>query len=136
MYKWGKIIASLVVFVALISIPFFYNIRKSSQGPVINLNTPAIRKLAVKQCVEPAEWMRANHMILLNQWRDEAVRNGKRVYINSQGKSFENNLQTCLNCHYDPASKTSEQFCVSCHDHTAVNPNCWMCHILPKGSAQ
>ncbi|KJR47287.1 Sulfite reduction-associated complex DsrMKJOP multiheme protein DsrJ [Desulfosporosinus sp. I2] len=75
-------------------------------------------------------------MILLNQWRDEAVRNGKRVYINSQGKSFENNLQTCLNCHYDPASKTSEQFCVSCHDHTAVNPNCWMCHILPKGSAQ
>ena len=85
MYKGGKIIASLVVFVALLSLPFFYNIGKSNKGPVINLNTPAIQQLAVKQCVEPAKWMRANHMKLLNQWRDEAVRKGKTEYINSKG---------------------------------------------------
>ena len=128
MYKGGKIIASLVIFVALLSIPFFYNIGKSNKGPVINLNTPAIQKLAVKQCVEPTEWMKANHMKLLNQWRNEAVRKGKTVYINSQGKSFDNSLQMCLSCHFDPALKTSEQFCVSCHTHTAVNPTCWSCH--------
>ncbi|HBV87895.1 sulfate reduction electron transfer complex DsrMKJOP subunit DsrJ [Desulfosporosinus sp. BICA1-9] len=136
MYKGGKIIASLVVFVALMSLPFFYNIGKSNKGPVINLNTPAIQQLAVKQCVEPVEWMRPNHMKLLSQWREEAVRNGKTVYINSQGKSFENSLQTCVNCHFDPASKESDQFCVSCHTHTAVNPNCWSCHIWPKQAAK
>ncbi len=136
MYKGGKIIAALVVFVALLSIPFFYNMGKSNTGPVINLNTPAIQKLAVKECVEPVEWMRANHMKLLSQWREEAVRNGKTVYINSQGKSFENNLQTCVNCHFDPASKESEQFCVSCHTHTAVNPNCWTCHIWQKDTTK
>ena len=133
MYKGGRIIASLVVFVALLSLPFFYNMGKSNTGPVINLNTPAIQKLAVKECVESVEWMRANHMKLLNQWREEAVRNGKTIYINSQGRSFENSLQTCVNCHFDPASKESEQFCVSCHTHTAVNPNCWSCHIWQKG---
>jgi len=136
MYKGGKIIVSLVVFVALLSLPFFYNIGKSNKGPVINLNTPAIQKLAVKECVEPTEWMRANHMKLLNQWRDEAVRKGKTVYINSQGKSFENSLQTCLNCHFDPTSKESDQFCVSCHTHTAVNPTCWSCHMWPKQAAK
>ena len=65
MHKGGKIIASLVIFVALLSLPFFYNIGKSNKGPVINLNTPAIQQLAVKECVEPTAWMRANHMKLL-----------------------------------------------------------------------
>ena len=148
MYKGGKIIASLIIFVAFLSFPFFYNMGKANAGPDVNLNTPAIQQLADKQCVESPEFMRANHMQLLNQWRTEAVRNGQSVYINSNGKSFDISLQdTCLNCHSteaekaaqtggvsNPATNESPQFCASCHDYSAVKPNCWTCHFEPKGA--
>ena len=138
MYKGGKIIASLIIFVALLSFPFFYNMGKANAGPDVNLNTPALQQLTDKQCVESPEFMRANHMQLLNQWREESVRNGQSVYINSQGKSFEISLQdTCLKCHSTEAEKASTsnaspQFCASCHDYSAVKPNCWTCHFEPK----
>jgi len=136
MYKGGKIIAALIIFVAILSIPFFYNRGKVNKGPGINLNTPAILKLADKQCVEPPEWMRANHMQLLLKWRDADVRNGQTVYINSQGKSFKIGIDTCLNCHYDPALNPSDQFCVSCHNYTSVKPTCWSCHPWPQGTSK
>jgi len=47
MSKGGKILAGLVIVVALLSIPLFYNFGKSNKGPVINLDTPAIRQLEV-----------------------------------------------------------------------------------------
>lgn len=150
MYKGGKIIASLIIFVAFLTFPFFYNMGKANAGPDVNLNTPAIQQLADKQCVEPLEYMRANHMQLLNQWRTEAVRNGQTVYINSQGKSFDISLQdTCLKCHTteaekaaqtggmsNPATNVSPQFCASCHTYSAVTPNCWSCHFEPKGATK
>lgn len=136
MYRGGKITATLVIVVALLILPFFYNMGKANKGPVIYLNTPAIQRLAVKQCIESTEYMRANHMKLLKQWRDEAVRMGKTEYINSQGKSFIISLQTCLHCHYDPALNFSDQFCVSCHNYAAVKPNCWSCHTWPKEVAK
>lgn len=150
MYKGGKIIASLIIFVAFLSFPFFYNMGKANAGPDINLNTPAIQQLADKQCVESPEFMRANHMQLLSQWREESVRNGQSVYINSQGKSFEISLQdTCLKCHTteaekaakaagvsNPAVDPSPQFCASCHDYSAVKPLCWSCHFEPKEAAK
>ena len=85
-------------------------------------------------------------MQLLNQWREEAVRNGQTVYVNSQGKSFEISLQdTCLKCHTteaekaaktggmsNPAANAAPQFCASCHDYSAVKPLCWSCHFDPK----
>lgn len=148
MYKGGKIIASLIIFVAFLSFPFFYNMGKANAGPDVNLNTPAIQALATadQQCVESPEFMRANHMQLLNQWREASVRNGQTVYINSQGKSFEISLQdTCLKCHSteaekaaqtgvasNPATNVSPQFCASCHDYSAVKPLCWNCHFEPK----
>ena len=150
MYKGGKIIASLIIFVGLFTIPFFYNMGKVNAGPDIDLNTPAIQALAPadQQCVESPEFMRANHMQLLNQWREASVRNGQSVYINSQGKSFEISLQdTCLKCHSteaekavqttgvsNPAANASPQFCASCHDYSAVKPLCWNCHFEPKGA--
>jgi len=136
MYKGGKIIAALIIFVVILTLPFFYNRGKVNKGPEINMNTMAIKQLAGKQCVEPTEWMRANHMKLLNQWRDQAVRDGKSVYINSQGKSFKIGIDTCLNCHYNPALNPSEQFCVSCHDYASVKPTCWSCHPWPKGATK
>ncbi|EHQ88807.1 sulfate reduction electron transfer complex DsrMKJOP subunit DsrJ [Desulfosporosinus youngiae] len=151
MYKGGKIIASLIIFAALFTIPFLYNMGKVNAGPDVALDTPAIQQLTDKQCVESPEFMRANHMQLLNQWREEAVRNGQTVYINSQGKEFEISLQnTCLECHEsasnpvvlsnpantagvsNPAINDSPEFCASCHDYSAVKPLCWTCHFEPK----
>lgn len=161
MYKGGRIIASLVVFVAILAFPFFYNLGKANAGPVINVPTGS-------QCVEPVAYMRANHMQLLNQWRDEYVRQGKTVYVNSQGKSFDINIDTCLQCHYSNSSTTSatavshpavsttgasnpavntteasnsvvnpsDQFCVTCHNYASVEPTCWSCHNLPEGANQ
>lgn len=146
MHKGGKIIVSLIIFLAVLSFPYFYNMGKANAGPDVNLNTPAIQQLTDKQCVESPEFMKANHMQLLNQWREASVRNGQSVYINSQGKSFEISLQdTCLNCHStevekaaktegmsNPALNASPQFCASCHDYSAVKPLCWSCHFEPK----
>lgn len=154
MYKGGKIIASLIIFAALFTIPFFYNMGKVNAGPDVALDTPAIQQLSDKQCVESPEFMRANHMKLLNQWREEAVRNGQTVYTNSQGKEFQISLQdTCLKCHAtgsasnavvlsnpattttgvsNPAINESPEFCASCHDYSAVEPKCWSCHFEPK----
>ena len=147
MYKGGKIIASLIIFVGLFTIPFFYNMGKVNAGPDIDLKTPAIQALAPaeQQCVESPEFMRANHMQLLNQWREAAVRDGQTVYTNSNGKEFEISLQdTCLKCHSTEAEKVattegtsnpafaSPQFCTSCHDYNAVKPLCYTCHFEPK----
>lgn len=143
MFKRRNLTAALIIFVVLLSIPIFYNIWKSNQdigksagGPVINLDTPAIQQLEVKECIESTEFMKANHMKLLYQWRDEGVRGGKTEYINSKGKAYKTSLQTCLNCHYNPGVKTSDQFCVSCHNYAGVKPNCWTCHLLPDPHAE
>jgi nitrate reductase cytochrome c-type subunit len=152
MYKGGKIIASLIIFVAFLSLPFFINMGKANAGPDINLKTPTILALAPadQQCVESPEYMKANHMKLLKEWRAASVRDGQSVYINSQGKEFEISLQdTCLDCHStvaekatkaaavatgvsNPAVDPSPQFCASCHDYNAVKPLCWTCHFEPK----
>lgn len=157
-----KIILGLLVFVFIIIFPILYNQGKASAGPDINLDTPEIAKLANKECIEPTEYMRANHMQLLLKWRDAAVRDGATVYVNSQGKSSDISLEdTCLKCHSDnTASKgtssannqisnsisnpahasaarvasSPNDFCFSCHDYAAVKPNCWSCHSDPRGT--
>ena len=136
MYKGGRIIASLIIFVAFLIFPVFYNLGKANAGPVINLP-------ANTQCVESKSWMIANHMQLLNQWRNEYVRDGKTVFVNAQGKSFAIDLNTCIQCHEtsgtatstagvsNPTSNNPDQFCVTCHTYESVEPTCWSCHTLP-----
>ncbi len=71
--------------------------------------------------------MKSSHMQLLDQWRDEVVRNGKRIYVSSTGKEFNMSLQnTCTKCHAKKA-----QFCDRCHNYVDSKPNCWDCHIEP-----
>lgn len=153
MYKGGKIIASLIIFVAFLTFPFFYNMGKANAGPE---NLEANKKLTANtQCVEPASYMLANHMQLLNEWRQAYVRDGQTKYTNSQGETFEVNLDTCTKCHStgaasntagmsNPASNTagasntattttSDQFCVSCHNYASVEPTCWSCHSIQGG---
>jgi len=159
MYKGGKIIASLIVFVAFLTLPFLFNMGKANAGPE-NLKASITQlQLAGKQCVEPAAYMRANHMQLLVKWRNSDVREGNTVYINSQGKSFDISLQSCLECHATPSTQaaintgavsnpatntggvsnpelntSSSQFCVTCHNYASVKPTCWSCHSGPEGA--
>lgn len=125
MYKGGKIIASLIIFVGLFTVPFFYNLGKANAGPEIDA-----QQLADFKNIEPSVNMIANHPQLFNQWRDELVRNGKTVYINSEGKAIDINIEKLEGA--DPSS----QFCVSCHNYTAVDPTCWDCHIGPEGATK
>lgn len=128
LYGGGKIIIGLIIFFFLVTFPFLLNIGKVNAKPEPKIDTPEIQKMTEKKCVESKAFMRAEHMKLLNDWRDLAVRNGERIYINSEGKQFTISLQnTCMHCH-----SNKKKFCDECHNYMAVNPYCWSCHIAPK----
>ncbi|RMD51923.1 MAG: hypothetical protein D6828_06510 [Nitrospirae bacterium] len=132
MYDKGKIIVGLIVFIAIVLFPVYYNLAKSSVKPIEpSLDTPVINSMTKKQCVKPKEFMKKNHMQLLNQWRDEVVREGKRYYGEIDGVMYEKSLQrTCLHCH-----SNKKEFCDRCHTYADVKPYCWDCHISPKERA-
>jgi hypothetical protein len=128
LYDGGKIIAGIVVFVIAASVPFWYGKGKAVSPPDLKLDTPAIERLKDKLCVEPAPYMRANHMKLLSAWRESAVREGKRTYTAADGRGFQVSLTgTCLECHSNKG-----QFCDRCHDYAGTKPACWNCHIIPE----
>jgi|TARA_B100001971_G_scaffold213592_1_gene247414 hypothetical protein len=121
-YDRGMVVAGLVIFVIITTFPFWYNHGKASPVPEPELTD---RAKAARECVEPKSVMRAKHMQLLNVWRNTVVRNGKRVYVNSKGKSFDMSLSnTCLDCHFNKA-----EFCDQCHNYASVKTYCWDCHI-------
>ncbi len=85
MYDGGKVITGIIILLALVAFPFLYNIvsynvGKASKVPEPKVDTPEIQRLPEKErvCVEPKEYMRDNHMKLLNDWRDWVVREGSR----------------------------------------------------------
>ncbi len=125
MYDKGKIIAGLIIFIVLVTFPFLYNIGKVSAKPEPKIDTPVIEQLKEKECIESKDFMKANHMQLLDKWRDMAVRDGERVYVNSKGKKYEISLQnTCLKCH-----SNKKEFCDKCHNYMSVKTYCWDCHL-------
>ncbi len=125
----GKIIIGIIIFVGIATFPFIYDMGKASvPPPKPNIETPEIQKMAVKKCVETKSFMRAEHMVMLNDWRDLVVREGDRIYIANDGKQYAMSLQnTCMKCH-----SNKKKFCDECHNYLAVKPYCWDCHIEPK----
>jgi len=124
MYDKGKIIPGLIVFVGLITFPIWYGFG-SEAGPFPQPQKPT----NAENCVEPVEFMRSSHMVLLNEWRDDIVRSGgTRKGRTSEGISYVRSLQKgCMKCHV-----SKQKFCDVCHTYAAVNPYCWDCHIQPK----
>ncbi|MEC4686560.1 MAG: sulfate reduction electron transfer complex DsrMKJOP subunit DsrJ [Nitrospirota bacterium] len=128
MYDAGKILLGLIIFLAFATFPFYTNMGKAVAKPDPKLDTPVIQQMKVKQCVESKEFMRAEHMQLLNHWRDAALRRGERLYKGSDGRITEISFQNqCLRCH-----SNKKKFCDECHSYAAVKPYCWDCHIAPK----
>lgn len=122
MYNTGKVIVGIIVFVLFFSLPFWINLGRLEAVPKPEL------PVEEKKCVESKEYMRAYHMKLLSQWRDDKVRKGKVYYVNSQGEKYKMSLQqTCMKCHKDRS-----KFCDRCHDFFIVKTDCWNCHIAPE----
>ena len=132
-YDFWKVIIGILVFAAVAMFPFYNNIGKVNAKPDPKVDTPAIQEWeklnGKKECVESKEFMRAEHMQLLNNWRDTVVREDNRVYISTTNhKRFNMSLQNgCLNCH-----SNKKKFCDECHNYMSVKPYCFDCHIQPK----
>jgi len=132
-YNKFTIFIGLVAFLVVATAPLWLNAGRVVPSPKPDLNTPAIQQLAAKdkQCVLPTAQMRATHMQLLIDWRDQVVRTGSRVWVSPSGKKFEASLSnTCLGCHTNKA-----EFCDQCHNYIAVTPNCWGCHLEKPATA-
>ncbi len=115
------IFAGLAVFLLTFSYPFWHSIEDEAV-PQIAMQTKG------EQCVAPVEYMRNNHMKLLEKWRDSVVRDGDRFHIMPDGSKVEKSLtKTCLDCHV-----SKEKFCEECHSFASVKPYCWECHVVPK----
>lgn len=124
-YNKKIIIAGIITFFVIITFPFWYNMGKAAPLPEPKLTDKA---KAAKECVRPKEFMKTEHMQLLDVWRDTVTRDAKRIYVNSKGKEFQMSLSdTCLDCHSEKA-----EFCDKCHNYVSVDPYCWDCHIDPK----
>jgi hypothetical protein len=119
----GKIIAGIVIFFIVATSPFWFNMFKA-KGPAPELVlTPKAK--AAEKCVRETAFMTANHMQLLDEWRDTVVRKAERIYVNAEGKEFNMSLSnTCLDCHSNKA-----EFCDRCHQYASIEPYCWDCHI-------
>ena len=125
MYDGGKIITGLIIGLGLFLSPFFYNAGKAFRPPEPELTAKAKE---AKVCVASTDYMKSNHMHLLDEWRQTVVRNGERYYKSANGKVYYKSLQvTCLDCH-----SNKSKFCDECHNYIGMKPFCWQCHIEPK----
>jgi hypothetical protein len=116
-----RIIAGLVVAMAALTFPFWYTV---ASGP--GRATPQL-ELPKGHCVFDSNYMRAHHMEVLQQWRDDVVRQGDCTAIEIDGKKYPKSLTGgCMSCH-----TSNEKFCACCHDYAAVQLTCWECHVEP-----
>ncbi len=124
------ILTVLGAFVVVVLFPFWWKIMALDKGDPPKLEDPK-----GTSCVLETSFMRESHMDLLNQWRDEVVRDGERFFTAADGYTLPAGKQqeekslslTCLDCH------SKAQFCDRCHDYSAITPNCWSCHVIPEG---
>ena len=144
-----KIIAGLVIFLALATFPFWYAQVAPALGAVPFLHSQAAPEPVLtpptdgSHCIEDAAWMKAHHMELLDKWRDEVVRDGVSDPYTSTGypedKPCARSLtKTCLKCHSMLPSNAEgypegKRSCKDCHEYANVRPACWDCHVEPIG---
>ncbi len=128
MYDLGKVAVGLAVFVLLFTSPLWYNVATGGK-----VTPPDLKSAKAKQdhCIEDTEYMKSNHMDLLNSWRDSVVREGNRVYTSRlDGKRYNMSLSnTCLDCHGGKTGDGYVKFCRHCHNYNDVDPFCWDCHL-------
>ncbi len=130
MYDKVKVLIGLAIFVVAALSIVGYNMTMGdsdafrTEGKLGPEKAPGHEK-----CVKETAYMQTSHMVLLNKWRDEVIREGKRELVETvDGKMVEKSLQNgCMGCH---VSKV--KFCDRCHDYANVKPYCWDCHLVPE----
>lgn len=122
MYDTGKIISGIIIFLAIFTLPLWWQMGKAAPVPKPQLPTKE------KHCIESKEYMRTSHMQLLDTWRNNVVRDAGRIYVGLNGKKYNMSLNNdCMACHKDKA-----KFCDKCHNYLGVDPYCWDCHMAPQ----
>ncbi len=113
----------MLVLVGMTSLAYAAEEQNAGTGGLL----PVIPMGQGDSCVEDTDFMRRNHMDLLQHQRDETMKEGIR------GKPYS--LKECLSCHAVngpdaiPVTVSSPQhFCRSCHDYAAVSIDCFQCH--------
>ena len=105
------------------------------EGAAKGVPMPVIPRGQGDSCVYDTEFMRRNHMTVLQHQHDEPDLED----IRSEGHS----IKDCVACHVvmgpddRPLTADSpEHFCRSCHDYVAVKIDCFDCHkSRPRRSA-
>ena len=127
----GKIVLGLAVFVILVTFPFWSRLAAAGEPQPGRTELEYPDPSRGTACVEDSAWMTVNHMNLLNDWRNQAVREGIPEYRSATGQTWTISLTgTCLDCH-----DNRDNFCNRCHDYSDVAPTCWECHTMPGGGA-
>jgi len=117
MYDGGKIIAGLIIFLGLVTYPFYTNIGKPLPESPPDFGPPEVH-IDIN--------MRAEHMKVLMKWRDDVIRHNSRVTVLGDVE-VEKSLQNgCLECH------SKKEFCDVCHTYAGVKPYCWRCHFVQE----
>lgn len=89
MYNAKAVIIGIIVFVVLFTSPFWVSFLGQSYT-----NPGVVLPKDEKNCIEDVEFMRAQHMRLLDEWRDEALRKENRVYVSAKdGRKWTISLQ-------------------------------------------
>ncbi|NTV05418.1 MAG: sulfate reduction electron transfer complex DsrMKJOP subunit DsrJ [Chlorobiaceae bacterium] len=119
--------SKLILMVTVLVICCFAVLNVFRSGEAETPQKPVARASAIDstKCIAPSEFMRANHMQVLNAWEKSVVREGNRVHIAANGSRFQKSLNTCLGCH------NNRLFCFNCHSYANVKPKCWNCHLSP-----
>ena len=128
------IAAGLVYVASLAVVAYAANDENTVAADSGRVPVPVIPMGQGENCVEDTDFMRRNHMSLLDHQRDETMHEGIR------GKPYS--LKECISCHVVtgpdamPVTVSNPQhFCRSCHDYAAVSMDCFQCHASRPESA-
>lgn len=121
--KRNMVMIALPALLIFAAVGFFRQSGNAVEAP--KAPPPAVAVDSTK-CIDRTEYMRANHMKVLHEWRNSSVRDGNRVFTAKNGSRFQKSLNTCLGCH-----STNRLFCFNCHMYANIRPKCWNCHLSP-----
>lgn len=126
LYNGRYILPGLALFLGAAALPFWRAAALRSPG----FHSPP--NPGGERCIEPKEFMRAQHMRMLVRWRDAVVREGDRTYVATDGRHWEKGLKTCVACHGHAdalgKSTTAAAACGECHGYVNAKLDCWDCH--------
>ena len=130
MNKNRFIALGLILFVLAFALPVLLNLGKPNtvtQPPALSQDEQALQELARKLGVKDVAEFRAKHKQVLADWKNLAVRDGKRIYVTPDGREVPISLKDL---------SSNAELCNTCHDYVGIEkPSCWTCHVEQKGGA-